>query len=318
MDQSASVLSEPNAALLVSFYPSLSAVPVSFPRTDPELVFLVGQTFVVADKHVSGPRCYNLRVVECVLAAACLHASLSRSSGNVGEELPSDASPLGSGLRAFHELYFGRIPGKTLTRFTGAPSNGKLADELKHLETIVAAELSSEDGYTREEIAQMLNTTLDKLEERYMNKFPVQADKFMLRQRAMHVFGEALRVQQFIGMLSADKSHTPDLQDSAPLGALLDASQSSLRDLYQCSHPALDSLCDIARAAGAYGCRLTGAGWGGCCVSLVPAHRVAAVKQAWNDRYYSTLDLPASLKDTAVVESRPGRGSAIIRLAASD
>lgn len=69
MDQSASVFSERGSALFVSFSPKLSARPVSFPATNPELCFLIAQSFVAADKQVTGPIHYNLRVVECTLAA---------------------------------------------------------------------------------------------------------------------------------------------------------------------------------------------------------------------------------------------------------
>ncbi|MHC4933097.1 MAG: galactokinase, partial [Planctomycetota bacterium] len=42
-----------------------------------------------------------------------------------------------------------------------------------------------------------------------------------------------------------------------------------LRDLYRCSHPALDAIVESLRGLrGIHGARLTGAGWGGCVVAL--------------------------------------------------
>jgi galactokinase len=96
MDQAASILSKPGTALHMSFYPETSFEHVQFLTHQPQIVFLVAQSFVTADKHVSAPKCYNLRVVECTLAAAVLAAMH-------GVQVPQDASPLGTSLRGFQE-----------------------------------------------------------------------------------------------------------------------------------------------------------------------------------------------------------------------
>ena len=46
-------------------------------------------------------------------------------------------------------------------------------------------------------------------------------------------------------------------------------------------------LVEIFRSAGALGSRLTGAGFGGCTVSLVRKEDVSVILQAVSDRYYS-------------------------------
>jgi galactokinase len=69
MDQAASVFSLHGSALYVTFKPSLNFENIEFPQTEPELTFVTAQSFVAADKHVTAPVCYNLRVVECTLAA---------------------------------------------------------------------------------------------------------------------------------------------------------------------------------------------------------------------------------------------------------
>ena len=81
-----------------------------------------------------------------------------------------------------------------------------------------------------------------------------------VRRRARHVAGEMERVRSAIAAL----------RDGGTLdGTLLTASHGSLRDLFECSTPALDWLArESSQLPGVGGARLTGAGWGGCVVAV--------------------------------------------------
>jgi len=66
--------------------------------------------------------------------------------------------------------------------------------------------------------------------------------------------------------------------DANEFGALMTASHASLRDDYAVSVPALDELvAALQNRSDVFGARLTGAGFGGCCVALVAAGRAAAI-----------------------------------------
>jgi galactokinase len=306
MDQAASVFSLRGSALYVSFKPSLDFTNIEFPQTDPELTFVTAQSFVAADKHVTAPVCYNLRVVECSLAAVFLAKAFG-----LKKELPSDSSPLGVSLRGFHDTYFEEREDVADNTKVAVPEfETQLTKMIQHTENY----LPQEEGYTRGDICGLLGTSEDELNKRYMSKFPVRADKFMLRQRALHVFTEALRVIKFRSLLSSPPSNGKELLRS--LGDLMNQTQDSCRDVYDCSCPELDELCDLARAAGAAGSRLTGAGWGGCSVHLVPKDKVEAVKQAWVEKYYKKHfpDITAEKLSQAVVVSKPGSGSVLFKV----
>jgi galactokinase len=145
-----------------------------------------------------------------------------------------------------------------------------------------------------------------------MAKFPVKADRFMLRQRALHVFREAIRVNKFKTLL--DNPPTGGLLQD--LGSLMNETQDSCRDVYDCSCPEIDELCRLARAAGSYGSRLTGAGWGGCSVHLVPKDKVEAVRQAWVGKYYKKKwpDISEEKLKDAIVVSKPSSGSFLFQV----
>ena len=306
MDQAASVFSTRGSALYVTFKPSLDYTTVEFPHTDPEMTFVTAQSFVAADKHVTAPVCYNLRVVECTLAAVFLAKVFG-----LKKPLPQDSSPLGVSLRGFHDTYFEEKQGVT---DNSKASVAEFEDQLSKLIQLAGDYLPQEDGYSRSDICGLLGMSEDELNQRYMSKFPVRAEKFKLRQRTLHVFTEALRVIKFRQLLSSPPSDGNSLIQS--LGDLMNETQTSCRDVYDCSCPELDELCDLARSAGAAGSRLTGAGWGGCSVHLVPKDKVEAVKQAWEENYYRKRfpDITSARLEEAVVVSKPGSGSMVLRV----
>jgi galactokinase len=90
--------------------------------------------------------------------------------------------------------------------------------------------------------------------------------------RAAHVVSEVARVDAFVSALHRD--------DWPALGPLLDASHTSLRDDYEVSCEELDVAVDTARGAGAWGARMTGGGFGGSAIALVPEAEVDAVRAA--------------------------------------
>lgn len=161
-------------------------------------------------------------------------------------------------LRGFHDTYMQEKEG---IKNNHEVSKAQFQEQLQDLIAKVDQYLPQEEGYSREQLSQILGMDIKEIEEKYMKKFPIRAEKFKIRQRAMHVFGEAIRVLKFNKLLSApapqtEKENTELLKS---LGELLNDTQDSCRDIYDNSCPELDELCTLARSAGAYGSRLTGA-----------------------------------------------------------
>ncbi|MEP0751655.1 galactokinase [Trichocoleus sp. Lan] len=96
-----------------------------------------------------------------------------------------------------------------------------------------------------------------------------------LRRRALHVVTEDNRVLEAIQGVSAER-----------FGELMNASHASLRDDYEVSVPALDTLVRMLQETrGVFGARLTGAGFGGACVALVEVGKAEAIAQNVLQRY---------------------------------
>lgn len=90
-----------------------------------------------------------------------------------------------------------------------------------------------------------------------------------VRRRARHVVTENARTLEAYNAMQHG--------DPRILGALMDASHESLRDDFEVSTDALNTMVNIAgRHPACFGARMTGAGFGGCAVALVMENNAAA------------------------------------------
>jgi galactokinase len=89
-------------------------------------------------------------------------------------------------------------------------------------------------------------------------------------RRARHVVTEDSRVLEAVDLLRREGPQAT--------GPLLTASHSSMRDDFEITTPALDLAAESALGAGALGARMTGGGFGGAAIALVPVGSTGAVK----------------------------------------
>ncbi|WP_457632415.1 galactokinase [Oceanithermus desulfurans] len=97
------------------------------------------------------------------------------------------------------------------------------------------------------------------------------------RRRARHVVAENQRVLTARTALERG--------DAAEFGRLMLASHRSLRDDFEVSTPELDRLVELSWGAGAFGARVTGAGFGGAIVALVPSAAAVTFKEKIREGY---------------------------------
>ena len=128
---------------------------------------------------------------------------------------------------------------------------------------------------------------------------PAQLEKYShllggkVLRRARHVVEECDRVCK-----AADAMKRGDI---AGLGALLNASHASLRDLYEVTGRELDSLAAAAQAHPAcLGSRMTGGGFGGCTVSIVRTDALDDFRSYVSARYNAETGYTARIYDTEI------------------
>jgi galactokinase len=115
----------------------------------------------------------------------------------------------------------------------------------------------------------------------------------VIYRRCRHVIAENARV-----LSAADALEQSDLNR---FGELMAESHRSLRDDYEVSCEELDLMVELAREiAGVYGARMTGGGFGGCTVNLVPADSAAEFSRRIVSDYERVTRLKPEIYITAV------------------
>jgi galactokinase len=93
--------------------------------------------------------------------------------------------------------------------------------------------------------------------------------------------------------------------DLVELGRLMTASHASLREDFEVSCPELDLAVTAAIDAGSLGARMTGGGFGGCAIALIPTTHLASVVAAVTDAFSAAhLAAPRFLDGTACGPAR--------------
>ncbi len=115
------------------------------------------------------------------------------------------------------------------------------------------------------------------------------------RKRARHVITEDARTLEGVAALKAG--------DIARFGELMNASHESLKNDYEVSCAELDAMVGAARSIpGVFGARMTGAGFGGCTVSLVKDEAVADFLDRVPALYKSATGRSAAIYVTAAAQ----------------
>lgn len=241
MDQAIAFLAEENTAQYIEWNP-LHATTISLPK---QALFVIANSLSEANKAATSD--FNQRVIECRLGCRMMAKKAAMSW---------------SDMEKFAVLQ------KTLNF------------SLEEMEDL-AKKCISKESYSRTDLLKEFEMSDNEFNEKLLTPNTRFMQVFYIRQRALHVFQEAQRVDKFRNAAEKD--------DLLEMARLMRESHRSLAELYECSHKNLDELVRIADGLGV-GSRLTGAGWGGCSISLCTSNGqceefIAELKE----RFYNKL-----------------------------
>jgi galactokinase len=129
----------------------------------------------------------------------------------------------------------------------------------------------------------------------------------LLRRRAMHVISDSARARAIAAALEAAEAEggTAKRKIYPFIGKLLVEGHASLRDDFEVSWREADVTVETAVAAGAYGAKMIGGGFGGSVLALVPVANAGTVRTAVTETFAARGWAPPEFLDA--VPSPPAR-----------
>lgn len=218
---------------------------------------------------------FNMRAAECRIGAAILARRLK-----------------------VHLCKSVTTPGQLL--FQACKTSILKCRSMSQLRTIAFEVMQNDEILSLSEVRQELGLAEIELQNRFV--MGVQGSIFEVGRRMSHVFSEAVRVEDFV-RVSMDHNSAPSVR-LQQFGRILNEGQTSLKEVFESSCPEVDQVVDFCRKSGAVGSRMTGAGWGGYTINLVPKDRASHFKHAVTEMY----------GNEAVVEVTPNSGGCIFAI----
>ena len=272
MDQAISYLAKKEYAMRIDFHPILKATEVKLPEN---VTFVLCNSLVEhkLQSAASGIG-YNVRVVECRLAAALL-------------------------------AHKANLPNKTTVRrlidFEDEFCKS-IENPISRLESCISAVKTylHPENYSIEELKNLIPD--ENFESSYLGtvQSPEILKNLKLYDRAIHVFSEASRVLNFQKICADAETDASD-----QLGCIMNESHTSCRIDYECSCDELDKIVNYCIESGACGARLTGAGWGGWCIAMVDNRNI--------DKFIENLSKYYNGDCSNFFATKPCSGSAILK-----
>ncbi len=202
------------------------------------------------------------------------------------QEAENDFVGANTGIMDQYVSYFGR-KGEALLIDTSEPSHSYVNLEFEGYELLVidttVSHTHGDNEYNQrrrecEAAVEAINersemdeiTSLSEIDPEELDSLIPQLDE-KLANRVEHVVRENERVKKAAKFLQEGRVKKA--------GELFFASHSSLRNLYEVSAPELDFLVDFAQTEGIPGARMTGGGFGGSTIHLVPREQLKAYRR---------------------------------------